>query len=116
MTVSTYMVEFRNSLAEYSHARHSRPMLAGLLPHSEIGANFREDSRGASPRLYVPSASLRLRVKYTACLVPASPGGGAVYAKLRVEVLDQARATASASAPRMPNRVSAAPRYTLTGR
>ena len=49
-------------------------MLAGLLPHSEIGANFRQDSRGASPRLSASSASLRLRVKYTACLVPASPG------------------------------------------
>ena len=36
------------------------PLLAGLLLHSEMGATFRGNSRGARARL---SASPRLRVK-----------------------------------------------------
>src|ERR1035437_3524320 len=56
VTVSTYMVEFCNFLAEYFRGHRPRPMLARLPLHSEIGANFRGNSPGVSPRLSADSA------------------------------------------------------------
>src|ERR1019366_1921352 len=112
------MVEFCDFLAEYSHARHSRPILEWIRRHSEIGANLRGDSRGASPPLsafsaflgvaflrllcVLLSASPRLRVKFAACLVPASSGNGGVSPRYEIIFVErctkQGQATGTAAA------------------